>query len=100
MSKRLVAHAIVSIFLMANLALGQAITASLHGRASDASGAVLPNATLTATNTETGLARTTTADDNGQYSISSLPAGNYKVEVQAGTFQPQTRTVPLTVGQS
>ncbi|PYP89072.1 MAG: hypothetical protein DMG65_14275 [Candidatus Angelobacter sp. Gp1-AA117] len=100
MSKRLVLHAIVSIFLMVNLALGQTITASLHGRASDASGAVLPNATITATNTETGLVRSTTADDSGQYNISSLPAGNYKVEVQAGTFQPQTRTLPLTVGEN
>ena len=100
MSKRLVIHAMVSIFLMVSLALGQTITASLHGRASDSSGAVLPNATVTATNTETGLARSTTTDDNGQYSITSLPAGNYKVEVKAGTFQAQTHTLPLTVGEN
>jgi hypothetical protein len=29
-----------------------------------------------------------------------LPAGSYKVEVKAGTFQPQARTIPLTVGES
>src|SRR5579859_5490884 len=86
--------------LLCPAAFAQTITASLQGRVSDKSGAVVANATITATNTETGLARSATSDTNGGYSIASLPAGNYKVEVKAGTFQPQASTIPLTVGQS
>lgn len=81
-------------------AFGQSITASLQGRVSDNSGAVVANASVTATNTETGLSRSATTNTSGEYSIASLPVGNYKVEIKAGTFQPQTRSIPLTVGQS
>ncbi|HEY6182267.1 MAG TPA: carboxypeptidase regulatory-like domain-containing protein [Terriglobales bacterium] len=88
------------ILLLCPAMLAQIITASLHGHASDNSGAVLANATVTATNTETGLSRSTTTDAGGEYNIASLPAGNYKVEVKAGTFQPQARAIPLTVGES
>jgi Carboxypeptidase regulatory-like domain len=88
------------VLLLCSAMFSQTITASLHGRATDNSGAVLPHATVTATNTETGLSRSATTDSNGEYSVASLPAGNYKVEVKAGTFRSQTRTIPLTVGES
>ncbi len=86
--------------LLCPAAFGQSITASLQGRVSDNSGAVVANASVTATNTETGLSRSATTNTSGEYSIASLPVGNYKVEIKAGTFQPQTRSIPLTVGQS
>ena len=75
------------------LAFGQTITATLQGRVADSSGAVLTKATVTATNTDTGLSRSVTCDACGEYNIASLPVGNYKVEVKAGTFQPQSRTM-------
>jgi len=75
--------------LLCTAALSQSITASLQGRVADKSGAVLTKATVTATNTETGLSRSTTSDGAGEYKIASLPVGNYKVEVKAGTFQQQ-----------
>lgn len=81
-------------------AFGQTITASLQGRISDKGGAVVTKATITATNTETGLSRSTTSDAAGEYSIGSLPVGNYRVEVKAGTFQPQTLALTLRVGES
>src|ERR1700741_657883 len=83
--------------LLCPAAFSQTITASLQGRVADSSGAVLPKASVTATNTETGFARTTTSDDTGEYKIAALPVGNYKVEVKADKFQPQSRNVALTI---
>ncbi len=86
--------------LLGPAALSQTITASLQARVADNSGAVLPRANVTATNTETGLSRSTTSDGAGEYKIASLPVGNYKVEAKAGTFQPQSRTISLSIGES
>jgi len=85
--------------LLCTAAGSQTITASLHGRVADKSGAVLTKATVTATNTETGLSRSTTSDDAGEYKIASLPVGNYKVDVKAGTFRQQSRVIALSVGE-
>src|SRR5215813_1851727 len=78
----------------------QSITATLQGRVTDKSGAVVAKATITATNADTGLSRSAASDASGEYSIASLPVGNYRVEVKAGTFQAQTRSILLTVGES
>src|ERR1041385_488994 len=91
---------LVFALLLCTAAFGQSITATLQGRVTDNSGAVVPKATVTATNADTGFSRSATSDAAGEYSIASLPVGNYKVAVKAGTFQEQTRSMPLTVGQS
>ena len=89
------------LLLLASVAcFGQAITASLQGRIADKSGAVVPKATVTVTNTETGFSRSATSGDTGEYTISSLPVGNYKVTTQAQSFQAQTRAITLTVGDT
>jgi len=103
MQHRLVMNAVralLTLLLLSMAAFGQTITASLQGRVSDNTGAVVAKASVTATNTETGLSRSTTTDASGEYNIASLPVGNYKVEVKAGTFQPQSRTLQLKVGES
>src|SRR5580765_3016606 len=86
--------------LLCSAAFSQTITASLQGRVSDNTGAVLTKATIKATNTETGLSRSATSDDAGEHKIASLPVGNYKVEAKAGTFQPQSRTIALSISES
>jgi hypothetical protein len=86
--------------VLSSSALTQTITASLHGRVSDKSGAVLPQATITAVNTETGLTRSATANDNGDYEITQLPVGNYKITTTASRFQSQTNSVQLVIGQT
>src|SRR5689334_2876626 len=88
----------VVVLLLCSLGFAQTITASLQGQVQDKSGAVLPKATVTATNTQTGFSRSATSDDGGTYKISSLPAGNYKVMAQANTFQAQTRVLQLSIG--
>src|SRR6476646_830882 len=99
MQRRFVMSAVLTLLLCPAL-FSQSITASLQGRVSDKSGAVLPRASVSATNTDTGLTRTTVSDDAGEYKITQLPVGNYKVEVKSGSFQPQSRTIGLTIGQS
>src|SRR5215510_227894 len=103
MQHRFVMNAVrasLTLLLLSVAAFSQTITASLQGRVSDNTGAVVAKANVTATNTETGLSRSTTTDASGEYNIASLPVGNYKVEVKAGTFQPQSRTLTLKVGES
>lgn len=81
-------------FLMALLlgisgtALGQS-TATLQGTVSDAKGAVIPNATVTARNQATASERTVQTDEFGSYKMAALPAGLYTVEVQATGFKRQ-----------
>jgi hypothetical protein len=60
---------------------------SIDGLITDPSGAVVPKAQITATNTETGVQTTRTSTSSGAYSISPLQAGNYNVEVVAKGFQ-------------
>jgi hypothetical protein len=86
--------------LLCQAAFSQTITGSLQGRVSDNSGAVLTRANVTATNVETGLSRSATTDASGEYRIASLPVGRYKIEVKAGTFREQSRSIVLSIGES
>src|ERR1700682_5957096 len=69
-------------------ALGQS-TATLQGTVSDAKGAVIPNATVTARNQATSIERTVQTDGAGNYKMAALPAGLYTVQVQATGFKRQ-----------
>ena len=77
----------------------QLATAELNGRVTDSSGAVLPGATVTVTQTATGLVRTTVTESNGTYLLSSLPTGPYKLEVSLQGFRTYVQTgLVLQVG--
>src|SRR5579871_2795641 len=92
--------AVVCLFfvLFASTANSQTITGSLHGRVSDKSGAVLPNATVTLANVETGWSRSATTDSTGECQLTLVPVGTYKVTVAAKGFHAETRTLQLTIG--
>jgi hypothetical protein len=68
-------------------ATAQQITGNIRGAVTDSSGAVVRGAAVTARHVETGLARTTFADSNGNYVLVELPVGNYKLTVGAKGFQ-------------
>jgi hypothetical protein len=84
--------------------LGQAqstTSARLSGEVTDASGAVVPNAQVTALDTDTNLAATATSDDAGNYAFNSLPVGHYKVTAAATGFETLVETgIELTVGHA
>src|SRR6202453_2910141 len=63
------------------------VTGSISGYVRDASGGVLPNATLTVIQTATGYSRTATTDGSGHYSILALPPGNYRLTASNAGFE-------------
>jgi hypothetical protein len=65
---------------------------SISGTVRDPSGAVIPGAVVTATNTDTGIKQVVTTNDTGAYSFPVLPVGHYDVDVSAGGFEPYRRT--------
>ena len=73
--------------LLACVQLWAQATAQISGTVKDASGAVLPGADITATQTETGIARTTVSNETGSYVIPTLPLGPYKLEVSLPGFR-------------
>ncbi len=84
------------------LSYGQAdeSTATLRGTVYDVNNAVIPNATVTATNPATGVTRTTTTRADGTYQIPQLNPALYRVEATAPGFQSErANEVVLTVGQ-
>jgi len=80
-------------------ASAQFATAELNGGVTDSSGAVLPGVTVTATQTATGLVRTVVTDGDGNYLISNLPTGPYRLEVALQGFKTYVQTgLVLQVG--
>jgi len=68
-------------------ALAQSDTSSISGAVTDPSGAVVPNARVTARNDATGQVRNVTTNSVGAYTITNVPSGNYTVSVEAQGFQ-------------
>jgi hypothetical protein len=62
-------------------------TAQISGTVSDQSGAVLPGAEITATQTETGIVRNTISNETGSYVLPNLPLGSYRLEVSLPGFR-------------
>jgi len=83
--------ALLFLLLTSPLARAQA-TAQLSGRVTDESGAVLPGVTVTMTQTATGLTRNVVTEANGDYVISNLPTGPYRLEVSLQGFRTYVQT--------
>src|SRR5713226_2166519 len=70
--------------------LGQEVTAGIYGTVQDASGAVVPGATITMNNVETGRKHQTVADQTGNFTLTLIPFGNYDVTAEAAGFKKNT----------
>jgi hypothetical protein len=66
---------------------GQAVYGSVFGTVTDSSGAAVPNATVTITNTGTNVSETTRTNGSGYYTQTRLIPGTYRVKVEAPTFK-------------
>jgi hypothetical protein len=76
---------VLGVSLLVSTALfGQ--TTSLTGTVTDPSGAVIPSATISIANVQTGAQRDVTSDNQGRYTIPQLTPGTYKVTAKAPGF--------------
>jgi hypothetical protein len=83
------------------MAQSQASSGQIAGSVTDNQGAAIANASIKASNTQTGLARTATSSDEGLYSIVLLPPGIYSVTVEASGFAATTiKNVEVIVGRT
>lgn len=82
----LMASLFFSLLLSPVTGFAQADTSSLSGTITDPSGAVLPNAKVTAHNEATGQDRSVTTSASGSYTIPNLVTGNYTIRVEAQGF--------------
>jgi hypothetical protein len=67
--------------------MAQTTTGSIVGTVTDKTGAVVPGAAVTVTNTDTGGANKTLTDSSGNYVVTTLPVGHYSVAVEATGFK-------------
>ncbi len=78
----------------------QTITGTITGIVKDASGGVLPGATITMTQVQTDRKETATSDLQGRFTSAPLPLGDYRIEASLSGFKGAARSgVPLTVNE-
>jgi hypothetical protein len=86
---------ICSIFLLgaffAGSAFSQLVSATIVGSVTDASGAVVANAKITLTETNTGVDRAGVSNASGNFTYPNLPPGRYRVTVEIAGFKKEVR---------
>src|SRR6185295_943573 len=81
--------------------LAQRVDAEISGFIADESGGVLPGATITAVDTDTGIVRTAASGDDGHYTLHNLPASTYDIRASLSGFVDSVREAQtLHVGTS
>jgi hypothetical protein len=95
----LTAALVAILFLVAPLQ-GQTVSGTVTGTVIDSSGAIIPGATVTVKNTDTGGARTGVTNGAGYFSIPALPPGPYLLDVKIKGFQEETSSLTVSVGQT
>src|SRR3982751_5495169 len=104
---------VLAAFACSALAMGQEFRATVTGQVTDPTGAGVANAKVTIQNLGTNEAQTQMTNESGNYTISFLIPGNYKVTAEAPSFQTGLRplvelhtndkltvNIPLELGQS
>src|SRR5271156_6789361 len=81
------AYLLALLVLFTSAAFAQLTTADILGTVTDATGAVVPNASVVLTNNGTNEKRTTTSNGSGDYIFTLLPVGHYSISVKASGFQ-------------
>src|SRR5229473_5979222 len=93
-----VAVATIIYLLLSSNVFAQQL-ATLKVTVTDPSGAVIPGATITLKNTQTGVNRNDVTESHGLSVIPGIPPGNYELTVTARGFSPRKLPVALSVGQ-
>jgi len=94
MKRNLLAYTAFILCLLvafAGFAVAQTVTGSLVGHIEDATGGAIPGARVVITDVNRSTSREIITDDEGNYSLSSLDPGIYRVEVQQANFKKHVR---------
>lgn len=95
------AVAVMSLFLAPSSVRAQAGTSAVNGVVTDETGAALPGVTVSVTNDESGISRTTTTGADGRYQATALRPGPYTIVAELAGFNKTTRpSIRLTVGST
>jgi hypothetical protein len=78
---------LLCLFAWSSQAVAQVTTADIVGTVTDATGAVLPDATVTVINTGTGISKTLKSGKNGDYVFNLMQIGTYDVTVELAGFK-------------
>jgi len=78
----------LSILLTLSVSMALAQTASITGRITDPAGGVVPDVSVTATSVANGVATASVSNQDGYYSLPSLPPGTYSLSLQKIGFAP------------
>lgn len=96
-------HAVRIILLLSlyvPVVTAQTNTAEVGGVVRDASGAVLPDATVTARHAASGVVVRRVTDDRGRFFLPALRIGQWEITVARSGFAPQVRHVELEIGRT
>ena len=81
---------LAALVMLVGYGIAQTTNASLAGTVTDASGAVVPGASVSATGIDTGVVNKTITNDSGAYQFASLQPGKYRVVAEMAGFQKVT----------
>ena len=98
---RQIARILMALCLIATTwtaAHAQSGLARVTGTVTDTTGAAIPGATITLTNTDTNAVTTVKSSGNGDFAINALPIGNYHAKVVMTGFGSQDQPIRLDVG--
>jgi hypothetical protein len=88
------------IFLLSSLIVAQTDAGRVRGTVTDPQNAVIPGASVTLTNPETGRSQTDTTQGDGSFDFGVVPRGHYKVQVQAKGFRAAAAEFTLQVSEA
>ncbi len=92
---------VLAVLLFASSVRAAEVTANLSGTVSDSTGAVVPKAKVTLTNTSTNEARSLTTENDGLYQFTKLPIGTYRLAVEQAGFNKYVHEgIALNVNQN
>ncbi len=74
--------------------------ASVFGTVKDQNGAIVAGAKILITSEANGFRRDKIADDEGRFTLSALPIGNYNVSIEQSGFAPEKKEIVLRIGEN
>jgi hypothetical protein len=99
MHPRFAAICLSVALLLSATAVAQVNTANLTGLVTDPSGALIPDAKVTAHNAATGIERTVQTNSTGYYFLTNLPVGDYAISIEKPGFQKSVANVTLDAAE-